>query len=1331
MPDGLRGVKAPDPKDRVAATEAADLKFSHDAGTHGRVPGVIASKRKHSDELLGGIRLTEADFAKIDTIDELETVTKRLLEVHAGYFAASDVTGNNAGTATAALRKPAFFAGLAGGLEHTKIPEADREKARKLLGRMERESFLGLDHKFTIGDLDSYHPYSDPFDDGVRALRDLAPAGRARDSIESVLNYIVDRKTTRSGSSIDERNAEHSLGLRVIDRGNDGQSVSLKDSFFSDPRNPEYVVMNVATKDLPDSVPNYVVLNVVAKDAVEAHLNARVIDEASGRSVSVSGERYVLLGVQAEGLPEELAEHAGKNVVRIGDELYFDGSSERLPAALLAHVVETPVGEKLAMRPLAEGEKARDAFPIRDGIEGLPPGLVANAGRSVIRDGDELYYDGTTEKVPAALAKLVIEKPAGDITLRRAREGELQRAGFWYDRDESGAIDADERDVEASGRKAVDEATGQTLSLAAEQPEMSLSDYAGRSVYRADDKLYFDGTGTRVPKQLEGHVVEKRASRNLGLRLVESGEKLREKLPYDWNQNGGINLDKIDTSWWGHCHIKSALESLDLHAESEVTMFDAASGAQKTFTTTDINDLLFALFDADRYTSRDVERTRFIGLRNDTTGAPVPADELILNTGGMMGYFGSNTTIKVRLKEIFDDKGNALDLEEPFLPTKLEKKDGIRFVDNPNYEGYGDWSKIEAAGKVVLEVSYYDVDPDGEITRRNQDITIDRKNPPAESVLLATRTGGGYPPTITRIYYNVKKDRIEQREFKPVKADDEKDVERGLGLRLVDPDQGGQAVSLARDASPDAPTYVVLNMVDSEGLEAAFNGRLVDRNNRGQSVSRDQEGRYVIMNVAKEGVPPEHAAHAGAAVVRIGDTLVFDRSGADVPEALRAHVVTEPASNRLFLRSLQDGERARESFPVDCSKVENIPPVVAKNLGASVVRSNTGFMQFEGSGDMVPTGYANLVIEKPASANVHLRPLRKGEDARADFVYDLNADGEVARGSHENDVERTLGLRPIDTKNGGQTVSLAEDASVDRPRYVVTNIAANLPEELAEHAEHAGKAVFRSRGGQYFFDGTATRVPHALTEHIVEKPASKKIGVRRLLEGEEARYGVPVDLNQNETIGRGLYDMVPDGKIEEVGEVNSMSLRRELTKESTLEIHKEIMRTIREGISFVADTSSGHAVWNYGVTGVKVTQKERDGEFVKYEVSMTGASKRWEYIVRENSDGEAVAAHAVTAPPDFLWQPERSVAMPAFKDPDTGTESTNRLAASRGYVTWSGGKLDPDSLAFYRYAADVVYASLAEGDESMRYVIRNDKGELYFYDDEQVFNEDVATLKQP
>ena len=90
----------------------------------------------------------------------------------------------------------------------------------------------------------------------------------------------------------------------------------------------------------------------------------------------------------------------------------------------------------------------------------------------------------------------------------------------------------------------------------------------------------------------------------------------------------------------------------------------------------------------------------------------------------------------------------------------------------------------------------------------------------------------------------------------------------------------------------------------------------------------------------------------------------------------------------------------------------------------------------------------------------------------------------------------------------------------------------------------------------------------------------------------------------------------------------------------------------------------------------------------------------------------------------------RNVAMPLFKD--GGSVMMNSAAAERGALLDSKTrKITDKSLAFFRYAADVVFAALQDPKKAERFMIRGDDGKLYLYDSKAEFEADVAALKGP
>ena len=211
----------------------------------------------------------------------------------------------------------------------------------------------------------------------------------------------------------------------------------------------------------------------------------------------------------------------------------------------------------------------------------------------------------------------------------------------------------------------------------------------------------------------------------------------------------------------------------------------------------------------------------------------------------------------------------------------------------------------------------------------------------------------------------------------------------------------------------------------------------------------------------------------------------------------------------------------------------------------------------------------------------------------------------------------------------------------------------------------------------------------------------------------------------------GSYEMKPVGDENKVfGAVNGMSLSRELTKESVIELHNHFLDAARRGVSFVTEKDSGYMVWNYGTDSFKMSKVEEDGDFVKYEVvdKTQGGTKTWSYILKYDADGNAVDAHAFTAPPDFVFRPEKTVSAPLVRA-ENGSVLYNSAAYERGFLVGEDGKISDESLAFFRYASDVLYASLVDPTKDNQFVIVDDQGDLFFYDTKEAYEADVAKLK--
>ena len=183
-----------------------------------------------------------------------------------------------------------------------------------------------------------------------------------------------------------------------------------------------------------------------------------------------------------------------------------------------------------------------------------------------------------------------------------------------------------------------------------------------------------------------------------------------------------------------------------------------------------------------------------------------------------------------------------------------------------------------------------------------------------------------------------------------------------------------------------------------------------------------------------------------------------------------------------------------------------------------------------------------------------------------------------------------------------------------------------------------------------------------------------------------------------------------------------VSLSRELTNESVIFLHNHFLDAARRVVSLVTEKDSGYMVWNYGTDSFKMSKVEEDGDFVKYEVvdKTQGGTKTWSYILKYDADGNAVDAHAFTAPPDFVFRPEKTVSAPLVRA-ENGSVLYNSAAYERGFLVGEDGKISDESLAFFRYASDVLYASLVDPTKDNQFVIVDDQGDLFFYDTKEAY----------
>ena len=341
----------------------------------------------------------------------------------------------------------------------------------------------------------------------------------------------------------------------------------------------------------------------------------------------------------------------------------------------------------------------------------------------------------------------------------------------------------DEKDAEASTGQAVvhrrpyGDGDGHRVSMArGSYPTapvyelLSLRD--GAAVYRDGDVLYRDALPrTKLTDAEIADVTARPApAKELGLRPLREGEPPRPGISYDWNRDGGVDITTIDIGWWGHCHNESPLNAMAVDPKRGVDLYRAdpavpAAKALQHYTAEDIWDACGALAsdheggylvkDSFRWRPVDLERTKFVGSRNDG-GHWIELD---------LARQGAR---RVRLDAEVTELWHKSD------PTKLYPDPAARFRrDEPDDEGgfrpNPDWLSadvrdddeitVDGLGrKVTVRTTFITFDAKGERYQAKETVKLDPDSDSfvklADEILQALPSGGG---RVAEHWYNAKR----------------------------------------------------------------------------------------------------------------------------------------------------------------------------------------------------------------------------------------------------------------------------------------------------------------------------------------------------------------------------------------------------------------------------------------------------------------------------------------------------------------------------------------------------------------------------------------------
>ncbi len=304
----------------------------------------------------------------------------------------------------------------------------------------------------------------------------------------------------------------------------------------------------------------------------------------------------------------------------------------------------------------------------------------------------------------------------------------------------------------------------------------------GTKVYRDGDALYRDvrdaapgpGADAGRIKLTDAEAAEVTArsvpAEELGLRPLRDGEPPRSGISYDWNRDGGVDITSIDIGWWGHCHNEAPLNAMGVDPRRGVDLYRAdpavpAARALQHYTAEDIWDACGALAsdheggfmakDTFRWRPVEVERTKFVGSRNDG-GHWIEID---------LARQGAR---RVRIDAEVTELWHKSD------PTKVYPDPSARFRrDLPDDEGgfaaNPDWlaadvrddDEITVDGlgrKVTVRTTFITFDAKGDRYQAKEvvrlDPAVDSFVKLADEILQALPTGGG---RVAEHWYNAKR----------------------------------------------------------------------------------------------------------------------------------------------------------------------------------------------------------------------------------------------------------------------------------------------------------------------------------------------------------------------------------------------------------------------------------------------------------------------------------------------------------------------------------------------------------------------------------------------
>jgi subtilisin-like proprotein convertase family protein len=290
-------------------------------------------------------------------------------------------------------------------------------------------------------------------------------------------------------------------------------------------------------------------------------------------------------------------------------------------------------------------------------------------------------------------------------------------------------------------------------------PEGVGGDHAGKHAYRDGDAYYFQGTTEKVPDDVVGKLQHKEVETIVFARA--SGAKVRSGFKYDWNGNRMLNVDRINTGWWGHCDIKALMETIlaDMAGSGGVTEYNAASDKQTEFSRAMQLEALSAMlnFDDAYYNTKRGGKPVMLG-ETDFAGARFDdrPSKLVLKTGYR------KLDLDLRLSSLSDkeDPSKTVPLDDAFaLRVADEKRES--FTENKAIlrTDNGDVNYIDASDRVIKgQTDGYTFDERGRPVELKANFTIGEAIPDGtdpstvERILISSELADIRGRKVQRIY---------------------------------------------------------------------------------------------------------------------------------------------------------------------------------------------------------------------------------------------------------------------------------------------------------------------------------------------------------------------------------------------------------------------------------------------------------------------------------------------------------------------------------------------------------------------------------------------------